>query len=131
MRERQLGRWERRREEREERKLMVRERDCGRNGRERVRVQRLRKSGIVKLGREGEGTSVRRRKEKIRERERARGMELNTRGGFEGIAEKIELKRGESTEIVEKREREVEVKEKRIRGRDAITREGTRVYLAE
>ena len=58
-------------------------------------------------------------------------MELNTRGGFEGIAEKIERKRGESTEIVEKREREVEVKEKRIWGRDAITREGTRVYLEE
>ena len=102
MRERQQGRWERRREEREERKLMVRERDCRRNGRERVRVQRLRKSGIVKLGREGEGTSVRRRKDKIRERERAGGMELNTRGGFEGIAKKIERKRGESTEIVEK-----------------------------
>ena len=72
MRERQQGRWERRREEREERKLMVRERDCGRNGRERVRVQRLQKSGIVKLGREGEGLSVRRRKEKIRERESRR-----------------------------------------------------------
>ena len=61
------------------------------------------------------------------ERERAEGMELNTRGGSAGIAKEIEQKRGESTEIVEKIEREVEVKEKRIWGRYAIMREGTRV----
>ena len=51
-------------------------------------------------------------------RERAEGMELNTRGGSAGIAEEIERKRGESTKIVEKIEREIEVKEKRIRGRE-------------
>ena len=38
-------------------------------------------------------------------------------------------KRGESTKIVEKIEREIEMKENKIRGRDVITREGTRVYL--
>ena len=44
---------------------------------------------------------------------------------------KEELKRGESTEIAEHIKREIEIKEKRIRGRDAITREGTRVSNEE
>ena len=55
---RKEGRWERRRED------VRREKD-----------QRLRKSGIVELGREGEGTGVRRRKEKIRERAGGRECE--------------------------------------------------------
>ena len=78
---------------------MARERDCGRNGREREcvrsrekiakeidrkrrrergerdRVQRLRTSRIVELRREGERTGARRRKEKIRKRAGGRECE--------------------------------------------------------
>ena len=64
------------------------------------------------------------------ERERAEVMELNTRGSAV-IAEEIERRRGVSTEIVEKIEREAEVKEKRTQGRDAITREGDGEYYFE
>ena len=67
----------------------------------------------------------------MRERERNCGGREENRGieRHEGIAKKQERKRGESTKITKKIEREIEMKENKIRGRAVITREGMRFYV--